>query len=779
MRPYSVTLSILAGMTCFASLAPLPASAATVAPGITQPVKNNKQMIKAAADLIERVTPGYIDQIKLEIIDSKDGKDIYEIDGDGKKVILRGNNAVSLASAYHWYLKYDCNAHLSWFGDQLNLPKTLPQPREKIAKELAGKYRVYMNYCTASYSASWWDWPRWQREIDFMAMNGINTPLFVVGVEGIWYNTLLKHGFSDQEAREFLVGPTYFAWQWMQNIQSLGGPLPKSWIDKHVKLGQQVMQRQLEMGMTPIQPGFSGFVPRACKEKFPDAKIKLQPRWCGFEGAAQMDPLDPLFKKMGKTFLEEQKKLYGSHGIYAADPFHESAPPDNAPDYLTAVGTAIHQVMKDVDPNALWAMQAWSLYEPIIKAVPQKDLLILDLNGEKWKGVKDHFWGYNFVAGNLHNFGGRINLHGDLDLVASNQYAKAKEKAPNASGSGLFMEAIEQNPVYYDLTFEMPNHAGPVDLNQWLDQYATRRYGAESESAQQAWQFLHKGPYRKGTNGTENSSIICARPALAAKKSGPNAGMHIPYPPQDLIRAQELLLTDAEKLKGSKPYRFDVVDVQRQIMSNLGQSIHIKAAEAFTKGDKQAFALHSGRFLEMLKDADTLLRTRPEFNFDRWVTDSRTWGDTKEEKDIYERNATMLVTIWGIENGMTPQIFDYSWREWSGLINGFYLPRWKMFYDMLQGHLDAGTTYSEKGIPQTYGREAFRANDFYKKMADWEEQYVNTPGKARTPVTEGDDLKTAKLFFDKYKKLAEEYYTDKTEVKSPVDEKRFENLGEH
>ena len=69
-------------------------------------------------------------------------------------------------------------------------------------------------------------------------------------------------------------------------------------------------------------------------------------------------------------------------------------------------------------------MQAWSLREPIVKAVPQNDLIILDLNGEKIKGRKG-FWGYPAVEGNLHNFGGRINMHGDLRLLASNQYMTA------------------------------------------------------------------------------------------------------------------------------------------------------------------------------------------------------------------------------------------------------------------------------------------------------------------------------------------------------------------
>lgn len=129
-----------------------------------------------------------------------------------------------------------------------------------------------MNYCTVSYSAAWWDWERWQRELDYMAMNSINMPLSVVGLEAVWYNTLLKHRFTDEEARHFLAGPAHAAWQWMQNLQDYGGPLPKSWIDSHIRLGKQIIQRELELGMQPIQQGFSGYVPRELKAKYPHAK---------------------------------------------------------------------------------------------------------------------------------------------------------------------------------------------------------------------------------------------------------------------------------------------------------------------------------------------------------------------------------------------------------------------------------------------------------------------------------------------------------------------------
>lgn len=723
------------------------------------PARDERAMIRAARDLIGRVTPGYEKQFALEIIpaDTARGEDVFEIDSRKGKILLRGNNPVALASAYHWYLKYTCGAQLSWFGDQLSLPARLPLPAAPERHTINGRYRAYFNYCTLSYTAPWWDWERWQREIDWMAMNGINMPLQPIGLDAVWYETLLRMGFTDLEARSFLVAPAHQAWQWMPNIESFGGPLPKSWIEIHTDLARRIFARELELGMHPIQQAFTGYVPKLLKEKYPDARIAQQPEWFGFEGVSQLDPLDPLFDRMGHLFMQMQDSLFGSHGIYAADPFHESAPPVNTPEYLAAVGETISRLINDFDPNGIVAMQAWSIREAIVRQFPKERLVVLDLNGSTYGGHQN-FWGYPFVAGNLHNFGGRINLHGDLPLLASNQYLTARQKASNVVGSGLFMESIVQNPVYYALAFEMPFHQDTVALDKWLDSYVVRTYGDSSATARQAWNILLKGPYSRGTNGVEFSSIIAARPAIRVKKSGPNAGFHIPYDPQSLLEAERLLLADAEKLKTSEPYRFDVVDVQRQIMSNLGQEIHRAAADAYLEGDLAAFTLHSNRFLELLLDVDTLLATRTEWNFDCWVTDARRWGTTSEEKELLERDATALVTYWGFTPGYTCRQFDYSWREWAGLIRRYYYARWKMFYTMLAESLQNGKPYSEEGIPLSHGREAFRANDFYDQLADWEIAFVATPKTDIDPSPKGDEIELATRMFHKYSKLAKEYY---------------------
>lgn len=281
----------------------------------------------AISGLIERIVPDHNSQFRTEIISSENGSDVFEIGSDQGKVVLRGNNAVSLASALNWYLKYYCNSNISDCGSRMDLPAKLPLPEQEIRKSINGNYRFQFNYCTFNYTASWWDWEQWEKKIDFMAMNGINMPLMVVGLEGVWYNSLIRVGYTDKEASSFLTGPAYFAWQWMTNIQSYGGPLPGSWIDSHIWLGKRIMDRCRELGMYPVQQGFSGYVPRDFRDKFPDARIMLKPEWYGFKGTAQLDPLDPLFEKFGRIFMEEQEKLFGKGHFYATDPFHESEPP--------------------------------------------------------------------------------------------------------------------------------------------------------------------------------------------------------------------------------------------------------------------------------------------------------------------------------------------------------------------------------------------------------------------------------------------------------------------
>ena len=72
--------------------------------------------------------------------------------------------------------------------------------------------------------------------------------------------------------------------------------------------------------------------------------------------------------------------------------------------------------------------------------------------------------------------------------------------------------------------------------------------------------------------------------------------------------------------------------------------------------------------LELISDLDDLLATRKEFMLGTWIAAAREWGKTVEEKDLYEWNARLLITVWGFKDG---SLHDYSHREWSGLLRDF------------------------------------------------------------------------------------------------------------
>lgn len=676
---------------------------------------NALKHIQAVTALTKRILPNHWEQIQYEEIMVNEGSDSFEIDHGDHRIIIRGNNTISMAAGLGHYLKYTAKCNISWCGSDLTLPEKLLLIYKLEHHVIEQQCRTYFNFCTFGYSAVWWDWSRWEQEIDFMAINGINMPLSVVGTEGIWYLLLQEMGFDDQECRMSLSGPCFLPWQWMGNLEAFHGPLPLSWIHQHIELGKKIACRQRELGMRPIRQGFSGTVPGILSRKFPHARISLKKPWFGFEAATQLDPTDPLFQTIGKRFLEIQGDLFGETSFYATDPFHEGEPIENSPEYMNRVGNAVKTLLSGYNPDFVWVVQSWSIRKDIVSVMSdiRRQLLILDYKGCYEK--HENFWGFPFLTGSLHNFGGRTNLHGDLTWLAENQYKKLSGKLSNLVGTGLCMEGINQNPVYYDLALEMLTAREAVNLEQWLYEYILRRYKTKEQTAADVWRVLWKTVYSEGTNGVESSSIICARPAVDCKKSGPNEGFTIPYGNGRLCGALEQLLMVDSVTKG---YEYDVRDIARQVLSNCGQRQYVRVSDYFKNRERANFRKEANRFLELLDDVDRLLSSCSLFRMEQWISDARSWGETEREKDYYEHCASVLVTIWGDEEN--PFIFDYAWKEWSGLIGQYYRYRWEMFFDFLEEMLEQNYEYAECGLDRIYGREVFRANEFYDRLADWE-----------------------------------------------------------
>lgn len=111
----------------------------------------------------------------FSMIDSDE--DQFSIQCQDGKILISANGYVSAFHGFYCYLKKYCGVQLSWCGNREIKLRKLTLFDGVYKKTIPQKYRVYMNYCTLDYSMAWWDFDRWEKEIDFMAMNGINMPL--------------------------------------------------------------------------------------------------------------------------------------------------------------------------------------------------------------------------------------------------------------------------------------------------------------------------------------------------------------------------------------------------------------------------------------------------------------------------------------------------------------------------------------------------------------------------------------------------------------------------
>ncbi len=744
---------VLASLGAVAAFSLSTSSLAETENNTADSVVDTSSTLNAVRGLLLRVVPASASSFSIELIAPENGHDVFEVESKGAQVVLRGNTGISIASALNHYLKYFCHRQITWWDKNIApLPNSLPTVPQKIKRVSPFQYRVYFNYCTFSYTAAWWNWERWQREIDWMAMHGINMPLAITGQEAVWQNMLRHFRMNDSEIRAFLCGPAFFAWQWMANLEGWGGPLPQSWIDSHAWLGRQILQAERAYGMTPILQGFTGFVPRAIKDKYPDASILLKPNWCNvFKGTAQLDPLDPLFRKMGTIFLMEQQKLFGTDHIYAADPFHESKPPSDAPDYLPAVAKEILDTMKAVDPKARIAMQTWSLNKPLVMNIPDDRILLLDLQGAGWK-TTEGFWKRPWVCGVLQNYGGRIFMAGSLEIALNNALnLKLNAKAGEVAGIGMFPEGTEQNPVFYDAASEIAWIQQAPEVNIWLLNEIAARYGKRVPRAEEAWDILRNSLY---ANGSENGSLespICSRPALYLDRAAPNASFQRHYNPNLVWEAWGKLYEAAGELMGNSHFEYDLVDLGRQGLADLSIPLQKNIAEAYQKQDAAALQNASAQFLDLALDIDMLLATRSEFLLGRWLEDAKKCGTTEAERRQYEWNARLQITVWG-PSALNALLFDYANKQWSGLIRGYYIPRWRQFLNYLAAQPSGSERFTGNNIPMQYHRPADEANNFYKKLSQWEHTWCRqTELYSTTPS--GNGIQISSRLFSKWNSI--------------------------
>lgn len=643
--------------------------------------------------------------------------------GDNGTINISGNTVSALASGLGWYLSTYANVGIYWYvGSRLHqAPEHLPPINGTYHGSSIVPWRYHFNTVTSSYTAAFWTWDDWELELDWLALRGANLPLAWVGYEKILVEVFQDAGFADDDILTFLSGPAFQAWNRFGNIQgSRGGDLPMRWVDSQFDLQKKIVARMVELGMTPVLPCFTGFVPTSIGSIYPNASFVNGSQWNGFPrqytNVTFLEPFDPLFATLQKSFISKQTAALGnvSH-IYTLDQYNENNPYSGTTEYLRNVSQNTISSLKAADPNAVWMLQGWLFYssetfwtsdriEAYLNGVADEDMLILDLFSEsqpQWQRTNSYY-GKPWIWCELHDYGGNMGLYGQIENVTVNPIEALNNRTSTMVGMGLTMEGQEGNEIMYDILLDQAWSKTPIDTETYFYDWVTTRYhGSSSVPAglYKAWDIMRRTVYNNtdlATATAVSKSIFELAPNMTGLLN--RTGHHpttIQYQPSVLVQAWNDFYDAAleePSLWDNPAYTFDLTDITRQVLANAFDPLYrtfVSAANtsshdtySATKATSTAYDLTA-----LLSDLDSVLLAsrQPYFNLATWIAQARSWasptstlpyGSTNTSSvarvaEYYEYNAKNQITLWG----PTGQISDYASKQWAGLIGSYYIPR--------------------------------------------------------------------------------------------------------
>ncbi|WP_010517445.1 alpha-N-acetylglucosaminidase [Croceivirga radicis] len=650
--------------------------------------------------------------------------DYFEVDAKPKEVRIKASSKIALTYGAYYYLKQIGAAFNSWEGTALDLPAKWP--KKKLRKQTPFKFRKYLNVVTYGYTTPWWDWERWNQEINWMALHGINMPTAMEGQEYIWQKLWKEYGVTQAELDKHFTGPAFLPWQRMGNINGHAGPLPQEWITKKAKLQKKILSKMRDLGMKPVVPAFSGYIPAALAEKFPNAKISELNGWSGggFDSTYLLDPKDPLFKEIGKRFIELYNQEYGKAEYYLADSFNEVTPPvstENKLDELAAYGQVIYETLNEAAPGATWVMQGWLFGHDayfwekdaviaFLSKVPNDKLIIQDFGNDRYKvwEKQDAFYGKQWTYGYVHNYGGSNPIYGDFDFYKEEiNYLLEHDKSTKVLGYGVMPEGLHQNSMVYEYLYDLPWDS-KIPVKDWLKTNIKARYGKDfTKETLTAWIKLDSAVYStkywtpRWWNDQAGAYLLFKQPSkeITAFKGHPTN--------LKLLEEANLLL---EKNKENNPLiQEDFIAHKRHELSLkidtlLQQATYAYINNDFEKGDSLQLQFHT-----LIDSTEQLLENSKLDRLDYWVQEATNYGDTPETKAFYKKNARLLINQWGGVGNLN----NYASRAWKDQYQLLYKTRWDIYLGSLRVNSELGGELNQERIEQN--------------IKEWDELWLDYP----------------------------------------------------
>ena len=640
---------------------------------------------------------------------AENGKDAFVISEKDGKPFIKGNSQLSVTTGINWYLNHYAHINLTWNNLTTDLSSAnLPVPATEEKHVCNTTYRYNLSSEAFSNSAALWTWERWEQEIDWMALHGVNTPLNIVGLEVVTRNFLNELNYGESGINYYLCGPAYIGLFATNNLQEFGGyvqqsgvnmnGLPEWWYERQEELCGKMLARMRELGMQPVLPGFSGQVPNGFSNTGIVASEDVLDNGVWAKGGTQrpdiVKPGTESYNRLAAIYYAELEKVMGVSELYSMDPFHEGTLPEgttNAKCYqgiMTQLDAYFAALDTTISPK--WFVQydgSMPQAEAFDAMADYGDRFVaLDINADvpsKAMWNKSDFDGHPYIFCMLNNVAGRNGLHGRIESTMNN-YFNAIANDGSIQGIGATSEGLETNPILYDMLFELPWMNAGTTADAWLEDYAYARYGIENAEALVALKTLKNSVWNCQTNQTgATEAVILARPKWDLQKISEGGTTQIYYNPYDVLAAADKLISIREQITtedGIANYNYDIIDIVRQAIVDYAAELLPLINEKRKAGNNAEYRRLYEIFLLLMNDLDEMLAYNEFFKFERWASLAHEIAENISENDCnwLEWNARTLITTWATEDN---KMHDYSSRCWAGLIKDFHYKRWAHFFE--------------------------------------------------------------------------------------------------
>lgn len=628
--------------------------------------------------LVSRIAPGKEKHFQFVLEPGKNKRNYFEISTNKERIRIKGNSYISMASGLDWYLRNYCGVSYLHCDSTLQLPEVLPMPQERTYKE------TYLQIGYTGYDAwqrQFWNWQDWEKEIDRMALSGINVCPVWTGTGSVWKEFLSEYNMSEEDINRYLFGTE----------QTF-----KSWFKGQESLQKKIVRRMQNLGMCPVYPAFTGTVPEAMIQG--RNHIITLPAYTA-ENISKKETIisteDPIFSKMAAKWYDCYENIYGTTPFYLGSTNGQEYPSDIQKCLLKSV------------PEANWiiSVDAGSSRKTNTGEIDkQKAVLLYPANYDTWKSMEETkaipwiwTWHETSTDKNL-----TISLHEALNQPE--QASNNPETASKIQGIGTQTSCTQTNPVSYSLTNNRRWQPEVISLTEEIEQILKIRYGHCNTKAVQAW--IQLTDLDQGYD--PNRSFLCQKPMmnLIDQKSDSISGQG--ERGKQISDVLTDLLSIKEHCSKNRNYQNDLIRITAMLLEQKSRILYLQIENDFAERNTTQLTQHQKDFMRLIHLADSLRSYDPALCWSHWMKQA-----DKNQKGKETGGVTWYKSLIRRQEQICGQV-----PALSGILSEFCAPRWELFFNWMSRKMRPG----QIAAPQ------------YQGLDDaWYQQTESEPNAAPTP----------------------------------------------